>query len=192
LLGYRGETQDDHLYLPGSTFDPAEHEPGTVVVYHQEALYEAIPDAPRLDLNKFRNRVPPKHPTELERRLGDKALVSFSAESTEAAGVVFQESIRYGVIPPDAGRKRRRLVTVPSAWVKPAPKQVASSLEDDTVCRVIIDNSRRTDFLDPPRPKVERNPIPIGSVRHFRKERPKDPDSPRLVRITRMDVLLAA
>jgi len=190
--GHRGKTLDGHLYLPGSTFDPAEHEPGTVVVYHQEALYAAVPEELRIDLNIFRNRVPPKRPTELQQQLGNKALISFAAETTEAVGVVFQESVRYGVIPPDYGRQHRRLITIPGSWVKPVLSRQGSELEDAAVCRVFMDNtSKRTALLKPTKPKVELVPIPIGSVRHFMRERPKDPDNPRLIKITQMEVLAA-
>ena len=198
--GYRGETLEDGLYLPASTFDPNDHTPGTVVMYHQESLYRADADFPHIDPNIFRGRVALKHPTELERDLGNKALISFEARTLEGAGLVFQEAVRYGVIPPLYGRKRSRLVTIPSSCVKPTPRQQASTLDHGGVCRVVIDKDitlvekddgtkRRAKKLDFAKLKVERGAIPIGQVRHFAREEADDPDNPRLVRVTQLEVL---
>jgi hypothetical protein len=185
-LGYRAETADDQVYIPGSTFDPSDHEPGTVVVYHQEGLYQAEPDLDYIDPNIFRGRAFPKHPTRLQRELGDKALVSFRAELLEGGGLVYQEAIRYGVIPPAFERKHSRLITVHGSTVVPAGNQFYSQLNGRNPRRITIDRDRKMDFS---KAKVERQPIPIGAARHFRRERPKEPDSPRIIRVTRLEVL---
>lgn len=189
--GMRGETLE--TYLPGTIFVPEDHEPGTAVIYHQEMLLRQGLDIPLEAMEKYTRRAAPKRPTELERALANTAVVSFMARHREGHGAAYREEVRYGVVPPDYGHDHRRLITISAHSVNHLThKRSASELSSGKVGGVAIDG-------DLVCPKVERDPIPIGATRHFKRPRPKkrhfdgsrsrSPIDPRLVKINRLEVL---
>lgn len=167
----------------GKLFVPDDHEPGTVVIYRQETLFREEPDVPMVDATKFRRRAEPKQPTKLQEEFDDHAVISFQPTYTSGGGMMHREEIRYGVIPPDYGRKNRRLITVSGFSINQSVhERSAAEIGDLPVAKVAVDSER-------PYPRVERDPIPIGTARYFSGARPNKLDSPRLVRVSRLDIL---
>lgn len=189
LLASGTRSESLETYSPGSTFIPDEHLSGTMVVYHQETLFREESDKPMADMKKFGRRALPKRPTELELQLGDMAVVAFQPQHQHGGGAVHREEVRYGVVPPDYGRKHKVLITISGGSINQSVrKRSARDIKRGKAPQVTIEGNR-------PYPRVEHDPIPIGHTRHFDRARqkksknPDDPDTARLVKINRLEVL---
>ena len=176
-------------YLPGSTFTPDKYLPGTAVIYHQETLFREESDKPMADMSKFGRRALPKRPTALELELDDLAVVAFQPQHQQGGGAVHRGEVRYGVIPPNYGRKHKVLVTISGGSINQSVrKRSVTDIKRGKAPQVTVDGDR-------PYPRVEHDPIPIGHTRHFKRARqkkskdPENPDIPRLVKINRLEVL---
>jgi len=185
--GTRSEALE--TYQPGSTFVPDAHAPGTMVIYVQETLFREESDKPIADIKKFGRRALPKRPTPLELELDDMAVVAFQPQHQHGGGAVHREEVRYGVVPPDYGRKHKVLITISGMSInQSARRRSVTDLKRDKGAKVVVDGDR-------PYPRVEHDPIPIGDTRHFKRARqkksknPDNPDVPRLVKVNRLDVL---
>jgi hypothetical protein len=177
-LGRHGEPVPLSLTLAaGESFDPDEHDAGTIIIFSQETLSRLEPHVQAVDLRKFTRRTAlPKPPTSL--RLPVETGEPFPAVPKQliGGGLVYQALVNCGVVVQPRRRSPKQIMTFDGTGVvKPdAVEGFKSELGKVRLSRTLS------------RPRLESGPLPIGQSRA---QNNKKGTKPRWVRVNALGIV---